>query len=242
MQGNKNDETISLSTMVDFYYSDNTHKKAARRRRFKIVFITLAALALLSVTIILIDGLRSQTDVAMVDANTTGILGEAESHRVFDEKLFRFETDDTWERVDTKQEFERYNALTYRSRSNGLSVRELTIFVDEYPDDYELTYVLPVEIRDNEIEPFNISPRCDQLIKGDRLNGNSVPVNWAGVDFMCDPDRGEYLVGAVHNETGYGLRIAGTNSVHRYFFLYNDLDSSPQLGTFSSILRTFRSK
>lgn len=228
--------------MVDYHYDDNTHRRAARRRQVKVAFITLVALGLMVAIIIIIDSLRTQTQVTQVDANSQRTLGQSAQQQVFDEKWFILETDPTWERVDPKPEFDKYTTVTYRSSDHGLSLRELTVFIDTIPSDYALTYVLPVEIEQGRIEPFSISPRCNELLPPKAKKHLTIKLSWAGVDFFCDPDRGTYLVGTSHNKQGYGLELAGPTTAHRYFFLYNDVESTPQLDNFAAILRTFEPK
>ena len=228
--------------MGDYHYADNIHRRATRRRTFKIIAIILSVLLAAALILIVLDALRNKTNVSVIQTDERRILGQADTTRVFNEAHFSFQADETWQKVDTKEEFVRYNALTYRSLENGFSLRELTIFIDEYPEDYGLTYVLPVEIENNRITPQQLSPRCNQLLDDGHPKHLSTEAVWAGVSFICDPDRATYTIGASHSETGYGVRIEGTNAVHRYFFLYNDLESSPRFDVFSQILSSFEAK
>lgn len=228
--------------MVDYHYDDNIHKQLRRRRRIRVAVYSSIITVFIGVGLLLFDMLRNSSEVSHQNSSETRILGQLDESRVFDEKLFSFTTDSTWNREPQIPDmFKAYSPYRYRSTSQGFSLQELYIFVDSIPEDLEITFVLPVESDGRGVKPFEISRKCNELLE-DPGSKISQVAEWGGVRFICDPDRGAYLVGTSHNKDGYGTRVAGTNSVHRYFFLFNDVQSVPELNTFVTILRTFQTK
>lgn len=224
--------------MVDYHYDSNIFKRLARRRRRLVFAATVALFALLLVGYIIYDGLTAPTNISEPIA-TEVTLGEAVEQKVFDKPTYRLTTDSSWEEIEVRNN--QYNSATYHSIEDGLVVRELTIYVNGYPAELPVTYVMPVEVQDNGITPLGISPKCDEL-QPNKNNKRDVPLSWAGVEFLCDPDLNAYVVGASHNETGYGVEIAGTFSDATYTFVYNDVEAVPQPATFEELLRDFKAK
>jgi hypothetical protein len=231
---------------VDYHYDDNLHKHIKRRQTSRVIVVSLFLVFLGIGGYILWDGLtNTSTSSTGTEQTVTKILGSQVERQVFETDSYSFETDLSWQKVDLPFEYRGYNASTYRSYSDaGLSLREFTIFEDTIPTDEELTYVLPVEIVDEStIEPLQISPRCNQLLD-DQDSNISQQTEWAGANFICDPDRGSYILGTSHNSTGYSLEFVGqeTGKQRSFFILYEDVEPTPRVQTFVNILRSFRVK
>jgi hypothetical protein len=215
----------------------------ARRRKLRAVLWGLAITITLVVLYIIVDALRTKSIIKESTGNVTQTLGEAIQKNIFDEKLFTFETPVGWEKVDPPDRIKEYTDLTYRRLKDGLTLQEMYIVMNEnIPKDYELTYVLPIEISEsNTIQPFDVSPKCNELADKPSSRQSQI-VSWAGVEFMCDPDRGSYIVGTSHYKFGYSTQLAGSSSVNQYFFIFLDYQPTPQFTNFQNILRTVRTK
>lgn len=224
--------------MVDYHYDTNNYKRLTRRRR-RFAFAGAAALLILLVIgYVIYDGLTAPTNVSEPIA-TEVTLGEATEQKVFEKPTYTLTTDPTWTEIEVRNN--RYDSSTYHSIEDGLVKRELTIYVNGYPNELPVTYVLPVEIQGDEVTPLALSPKCNELQER-KNNKRDVQLSWAGVEFLCDPDLNAFVAAASHNETGYGLEIAGTLSDATYTFVYKDFEAVAQPIVFQELLRDFQAK
>ena len=226
-----------LSTMVDYHYNDNITKKLLRSRRMRLSFVALFLFLLVGGAIVVLDSLRSKTVVINKTENRT--LGELSEQKVFETNEFVFDADKDWIYFDRVKESD-VRGYIYKHVVDGLVRRRLTIYVDAIPENKPLTYVLPITFNDGRIEPLGVSPHCRELIT-DTSKPNRTISTWFGINFVCTPDSSAYLVGTA-TDGGYGLQIAGTNAVHRYFFVYLDSADQPDMRYFTDILQSFRAK
>lgn len=226
---------LRLSTMVDYHYDENLHRRAARKRRAKVAGYALIGTLVIVVALVIFDGLRSDTTVT--NQTTQQTLARTTERMVFDEELFRFNADTTWQKISSREATE----FHYQSFVSNLAKRDLRIYVNEIPVEFPLTYVLPVEVEGNRIVPLSFSPHCKNLVK-DKKSKRDQTVTWAGVSFLCDPDSPLYIVGTSHNQDGYGTIVEGADSRRRFFFVYRDLEPNPRLETFANLLRSFEAK
>jgi len=233
----------STKFMSDYDYRTNLNAQEARKRRVRTFLTAFFITIILAAGGVIYDALRTKT-IITTGKPTTATLGESSKQQVFDTLAFRFKTDLGWQKLESiPTNYRSYNPYRYHYRdADGKVRRELYIFQDNIPEGEGLNYVLPVEILDNRIEPLGeLSPLCNTLLN-DPLETEKVPVEWGGVNFTCLTQGHFYRVGAVHNKMGYGLQLAGTNAVHRYFFLYQDVSDSPSYDVFVNILRSFETK
>lgn len=225
--------------MVDYHYDDNIFKQLAKRRRWVWFVTTIVLLIAGVIAYIIYDGLKTQTIISNPPAEVQATLADTKSQSVFDEETFRLTTDDTWQKVEVRDP--EYDQFVYHSFSDGVVRRELSVYVNDIPQDFALTHVLPVEIVGSAIVPLNVSPKCDTL-QENKKNKRDVAVRWAGVNFVCDPDMNAPIVGTSHNEMDYNLRIKGQTMTNTYFFVYKDLEPSAQLALFDELLKAFEFK
>jgi len=225
--------------MVDYHYDDNLPKTMARWSRLKIAIISLLLLVLLITGYILVDSIRSKSSITQIQP-TTSTLGSLVEQKIFDEKGFKFIADTTWERIPPVDD--RYNAFRYRSITQGLVKRQFTVYVNSFPGEYPVPYVLPIEISGNKLTPLAVSPNCTTF-QPDKKNKRDVQLSWAGVSFLCDPDSGISEVAASHNKTGYKISLSSKSGQNnKFFFVYRDDEPIPKLGIFNELLLTFEAK
>lgn len=224
--------------MVDYHYDDNVYRRSIRKRRAGFFMISLVVLILLVIGWIIFDGLRTKEEI---NNNVSGeaTLAQTVERAVFDEDKFSFTADTSWQQAPSIDDGHRN--FRYQSLENGLVRRELTIYQDNIPTDYPLTHVAEVEVVNNRIIPLGVSPKCSEF-QPNKKNKQDIELSWGGVDFICDPDLNAYIVGTSHNKDGYGTYLAGPETSGRYFFVYRDLEATPQFEILNNLLETFEAK
>lgn len=221
--------------MVDYHHDDNLYRRASKRRRFKVAAYALSGTLVIVVALIIYDGLRSDTTVTTETTNQT--LGGTQERAVFDEPLFRITADTSWRKIESRET----TSFHYQSFRNGLSLRDLRVYVNNTPEEFPITYVLPIEVSGNKVLPLSISPHCKEIVPNKKSVRDQM-TEWAGVNFLCDPDSPLYIVGTSHNKDGYNTRIAGKSGGNRFFFVYRDFEPVARLNVFANLLSTFEAK
>jgi hypothetical protein len=114
--------------------------------------------------------------------------------------------------------------------------------------------LLPVKVQDNVMTLGNISDNCvnftQSAVPEDKrpvnipLNQAALPSRWQLVDFLCDnANVSHQLVGAASSDALNTITLSGdTKGTHKFFFMFQDNNISPDYGIFETILSNFKVK
>lgn len=178
---------------------------------------------------------RSGTSVATVTPKTT----------VFSTDLFSISLPDGWAANGKKSPYSNQSYYEFQNnRSNNLG-GILRVYVDLYPSDYPVAYILPVTVTGNKMIADKLSGNC-ATFSGvpPNLSGNpNAYINWTakwqGVSFTCDMSSA-HTAGTASIQEGYGVTIKSSNgSNHKYFLEYNDSNSNPNYQVFIDAVTSF---
>lgn len=154
---------------------------------------------------------------------------------------FTFQTDKSWDYV---KDDSGPGKFVYRSSKGNIVMRDMTVYVDSLPKNLLLTYVLPVEANGNSLLPGNVSDHCKTYIKGLKPGENNpVEATVESVRIRCQVDGTSATVGTGQKNGSYQIDLAGKSGENKkYFLLYHDLQYTPNLDTFTNIVRSFHAE
>lgn len=162
--------------------------------------------------------------------------------KTFDTPYFSFETDKSWSFISKESS---NDTFVYRSSRNNVVMRDMTVFVNTLPPNLLLTYVLPVEADGNRFIPGNVSDHCKEYLK-DRIkpgDNNPIDADVASVRIKCQVDGTSATVGTGLKNGSYQVSLSGKGGrTNKYYLLYHDLQYTPNLDTFTTIVRSFQAK
>jgi hypothetical protein len=162
--------------------------------------------------------------------------------KTFETPDFTFQTDKSWSYIKDESSA---NKFVYRSSKKNVVMRDMTVYVNSLPPNLLLTYVLPVEPAGDKFAPGDISNHCKSYLKNKIKLGDNNPVEATieSVRIKCQVDGTSATVGTGLVNGSYQTELTGkSGKKNRYYLLYHDLQYSPDLDTFTAIVRSFRSK
>lgn len=148
----------------------------------------------------------------------------------------------------------RYHSYQWTSSDKKNNGRLFRVYVDTIPKDQAVNYLVPVKIENNAMGFGTVSENCVGFTQGAKTLDNrpanipssqaALPSRWGQVDFLCDNANVEHqVVGAASSEALNTISLSGpTKGKHKFFFLYQNNDISPDLGQFETILGSFQVK
>lgn len=193
---------------------------------------------------------------AVLTNNDTPLISKVEAADKFteiNEPTFTLRLPGTWKETERNNDA-RYRSIKWDYQAKGGIGRWVKVFIDTIPEDYSVTYVLPVSAEGNEIVPEGISDHCSQFTPGARKPDNNSPSSsssseriastWQGVKFLCDGAHPLYQRVGTSSKSGLNsVSVTGpTKGTHRYFFVYDDAYYNPDFTILSTILDSFRAK
>jgi len=148
----------------------------------------------------------------------------------------------------------RYHSYQWDSSDRKNNGKMLRVYVDTIPKDQAVNYLLPIQVQDNAMSFGVVSGNCVDFTQG-AVPENQRPVNisvdkialpsrWGLVDFLCDNGYVSHqVVGASSEEAINTVTLSGpTQGKHKFFFMYQDNNISPDLNQFQQILSGFKVK
>lgn len=134
----------------------------------------------------------------------------------------------------------------YQSTAQGYDNRRLQIFVDNFPKNYAVNRLLPIDVVDNKIVTGVMSDDC-ATFTGAPTPGSTTHITaetwtakWQGVVFLCAMNKPENLVGTASEDEGYGVTLINPKGLkHKYFFVYIDQNVRPDYTILSNALKSF---
>ncbi len=162
-------------------------------------------------------------------------------NQTFTTSYFTFQTDKNWKAVPAESTSTQF---VYRSFKSQIVERELTVYVNQLPPRLMLTYVLPVQVAGNKMQPGDISQHCRTSLPADYLAHSNNPRDtvMGGVNFLCWTDSSRILIGTGIKGGSYQATMPHQGGSAQYFLLYNDVAYTPRPEVFKDIVQNFQSK
>ena len=197
-----------------------------------------------------------QDNITELSNNDTPLVSKVEAADKFteiSEPTFSLRLPGTWKETERNTDA-RYRSVKWDYQAKGGIGRWLKVYIDNIPEDYSVTYVMPVSAEGNKLIPEGISDHCSQFTPGAKKPGDNspstsssserIPSSWQGVRFLCDGAHPLYQRVGTSSKAGLNtISVTGaTTGTHRYFFVYDDAYYNPDYTIFTTILDSFRAK
>jgi hypothetical protein len=178
---------------------------------------------------------KTGSETASVEPKTT----------VFDNGLFKITLPATWQALGRKSPFSYETYYQFQNTQVNYKDQMLRIFVDIFPSDYAINFLLPVTVVNNHLVAGTMSDNCETF-NGAPLADNgsqTASVNWVaqwqGISFTCDMINHQ-TVGTAIQADGYGVSLKSSNgTVHKYFFVYIDSNTEPNYQNITNVVNSF---
>ncbi len=226
-----------------YKHSVHTHKKGKQARRFRVVALSLVALAGLFCAYVAYDW-YSQSNSTSDTVVTNEVVSSVQSAKisVYRSPYFQFQAPDSWVAVADQS---RDDVYTYVKNHKSLVQERLVVYVDrsdiERESDQKITHVLPVEIGQNGAfeNVGQVSSHCDGSWP-DGLKRNPSRIVHEDVSFVCSIGSKQYNV--VFGERGDDENMTVTlrdGSEVTLTVVFSNLTAYPSPGDVYSIARSF---
>lgn len=184
-------------------------------------------------------------------ARVTEIKDTSPNDTKVNEKVFSVTLPGPW-KLSSKDWDARYHAYQWTSEDKKYPGRWFRVYVDTIPSDQAVNYLLPVKVQDGAMVIGNISDNCvnftQNAVPEDKrpvfipLNQSSLPSRWQLVDFICDnANVSHQVVGAASSGALNTITLSGdTQGTHKFFFMLQDNNISPDFGVLETILGNFK--
>lgn len=215
-----------------------------RKQRLRVVMVLLVVVAALGYAAARFIAADTQMQLTTSAGTTKTFQGTQEANQRFDEATFSLSLPADWQKTTPEQTI--YAGLKYKSTKKQADNRFLTVYVDRIPADRAVNKVLAVREATGKLTPGTVSEQCSDFpeVQKTGVGKLAVQASWDGVPFVCDLDAitrnvvGTSSPGAVNAFTLTGPK-AGT---HRYFFVYEDNNYTPEYNILYTALKTFQAK
>jgi hypothetical protein len=142
----------------------------------------------------------------------------------------------------------RYRAWQWQLQDAKLAAgRWVRLYEDTIPADYAYNYLLPLEANGDSLIIGQISGNCADFTTTAQTHNNgtiAAVAKWQQISFYCDYGNQVFqVVGTSSKEGINSVSLTGSSGhTHKFFFLYQDNNVTPDLNTLAGILATFRVK
>ena len=218
-----------------------------RRNNYKIiiilfVFIPLVALLAGGVWFLVLKSNKTTT------SNFSQANGEvatlAEATRPFSTESFSISLLSTWVFIGKMNPTVDQTDYEYQDKNPKESNRLLEIYVDNYPPNFSVNRILPVQIENNKLLPSdNVSEDCSSFggIPPKATAMGLWLAKWQGISFNCSVNQPRNYVASATIADGIGIPLQGAKSgKHSYLFVYIDQNAAPNYTLFGPILKSFQ--
>lgn len=210
--------------------------KKRNQKYFKAAGVGFLAVIILLTAFLLYEQINkidyNPDDQTTSSAQTTTISAK---DQLFESPYFQFRADKSWAK-DEKSSNE--NMYVYRSIRSGLLNQLLTIYVNQSPDDLEVTRVLPVTQEGVRLNVRAVSEHCG---KQSNFNKQLSPITIDSVTINCfgDDTRYNVLVGLVGGTSQMKL-LRPDNTTAVYTIHYTNSTSTPDAAQLQDIVNSFK--
>jgi len=218
-----------------------------RRHGYKIVAVVFVVIPLIALIVGGIWYLVLKNNKTTI-SNFTQANGEVatveEATRSFSTESFSVSLLSTWVFVGKMNPAADQTYYEYQDKNPKESNRLLEIYVDNYPTNFSVNRILPVQVENNKLLPSdNVSDDCSTF--------GGIPVNasasglwvakWQGISFNCSVNQPRNYVAAATVTSGIGIPLQGIKSgKHTYMFVYIDQNAASNYTLFGPILKSFQ--
>lgn len=170
-----------------------------------------------------------------------------------DEPVFSFSMPGPWKL--SQQDWDaNYHAWQWSFQDKRYAGRWFRVYLDTIPTSQAVNYLLPVTSTGSGLQMGSLSDNCVNFTPGASPTTErptytpqskaSLPSKWQQVNFICDnANVSHQVIGTGTLESINSVTLTGpTKSTHKFFFLYQDNNITPDLNVFSTILETFQVK
>lgn len=131
----------------------------------------------------------------------------------------------------------------YQSMIEDYTNRWLRVYVDVFPKDFEISRLVPVEVKENKIDPGIASTDCKSFDGAPKPGSQEVAQNWVAtwedIEFICQMSGLNYT-GTASPAEGYGVSVTGkSGATHKYFFVYIDHNVRPDYSILTKAVESF---
>jgi len=229
-------------------------KPVYRLTRRPVFIITLFLLAAIAAGYYFIIAPKAKNTLSNNDkARTTTISDIKSTDTKVDEALFTATLPGPW-KLSAKDWDARYHSYQWISEDKKSAGRWFRVYVDTIPKDQAVNHLLPIKTEGGSMSLGDISDNCvnftqnavpeEQRPVNIPLNQAALPSRWELVDFLCDnANVSHQVVGAASSVGLNTVTLTGpAKGTHKYFFMYQDNNISPDYGIFETILNNFKVK
>ncbi len=220
-----------------------THSNYHRRK--KLIRRLLLILVIAGLTAIYFGGkyiihtyLQEETQVTETPVETVGYFEP--STAIFRSSFFQFQASKSWTQDINASTADKF---IYRSYNGPLIEHEMTIYINNIPDDLVVTRVLPVMLTDASqgLVLGPVSDYCGKKLLDKKRLIQQTTVD--GVKLNCNVDDNNYtiLVGEVGGTTTLELARPG-NTKANYAIFYRNVTASPNSVEIEQLLKTFQTR
>ena len=229
------------------------HGKSARRISNRPLIMIFAATLLILAALYFVFIGSSNTTVKNDNKPLISNVKASKNSTDIDEQIFKLSLPGTW-KLTARNWDARYTAWQWSLDDKHFAGRWFEVFLDTIPTDKAYNYLLPVTSAGSTLQLGSISDNCVNFTPGaspttDRptytpLSKASLPSKWQQVNFICDNTSVSHqLVGTSTKESINSVTLTGpTKGSHKFFFLYNDNNFTPDFSVITTILSSFQVK
>lgn len=221
------------------------NKTRSRKKLFLTFVITLSLFFGLMFAAVWYFILRDTDSNAANFSRTGGTIAVVElSTEVFTTDEYKVTLPSGWKYLGKENPKSDEEYYYYQSQIEEYTNRWLKVYVDVYPQDYQLTRLMPITVTDGKIDPGLVSNDCKTFDgapkQGSQASKQPWTAIWEGISFNCNMTNVQNHIGTATAKDGYGVPIAGDKSgTHKYFFVYIDHNIRPDYSIFSNALESF---
>lgn len=222
-------------------------------RRPLLVILIIIGLILAGGYIKFIKPASKNTITGSTQARVTTIKNTGPADTKVDEKLFSLTLPGAW-KLSAQDWDARYHSYQWNSQDQKSAGRWFRVYVDTIPSDQAVNYLLPITIQEGTMAMGQVSDNCVNFTKGAipedqrpttvSISQSTIPSRWELVDFLCDNASVSHQVVGASTSAGINTVILSgpTQGQHKYFFMFDDNNISPDFGMFERILGSFTPK
>jgi hypothetical protein len=181
----------------------------------------------------------SNTNTVVSRSTTTSV--QSVNVSAYRTEFFQFQAPDDWVAVAGETTDKKF---VYVKNKGTLITQKLIIYVDreiqQREADFKATHVLPTDTSPlgSFVNIGEVSNHCGESWTG--VNRDPARLTHSNVNFVCNPDSGQYNVVVGKNGSNEAIRFEGfQGSSHTYTIVYSDLTAYPGAGDLYNIISGF---
>ena len=229
--------------MAAYHYRRNVYRKVRRLRRAH----HLAGGGLLLIAVLAVGGgvyiwqQISATPPAPASKPQSLGIYTGVPKKLYSNEIFSFTSSKDWQ-YSQEASLRPHRYIFYSSTSKGLVDYELRVYLNEFPENNPVNYILPVTVQAGRLMPQPASARCSSLPPVTKSN-NFVPKKYQNITFLCDNASSRQVAGAGIEGGSYEIPLYNTQGkLQKIGLFFTDHSAGYRPETFKEIVESFKLK